>query len=52
LREKKGLRRGNEEELGREEIRRAIRRLKNDKAMEMDGLPNKIWKYEGEEMKG
>ncbi|XP_018360405.1 PREDICTED: uncharacterized protein LOC108759461 [Trachymyrmex cornetzi] len=46
----KGKRRkqGWERDLSREEIRRATRNLKDGKAMGIDGIPNKVWKYEGE----
>lgn len=37
-----------EEMLGREEIRRAIDREKDNKAV---GVPSEVWKYEGEELK-
>lgn len=36
-----------EEELEREEVRRVIKKLKDGKAMESDGIPNKVWKYGG-----
>lgn len=36
--------------LGREEIRRAIDRGKDNKAVEIDGVPSEVWKYEGEEL--
>lgn len=31
-----------------EEIRRVVRNLKKGKAVEIDGIPNKAWKFEGE----
>lgn len=39
-----------EEELGREEVRRAIKNIKNGKAVGMDRILGKVWKYGGEEM--
>lgn len=50
--------RGVKEELGgdegvggnKEEIREAIRSLKDGKAAGCDGIPGEVWKYGGEEM--
>lgn len=44
------VRREEEEMLGREEIRRAIDRGKDNKAVGIDGVPSEVWKYEGEEL--
>lgn len=46
-----GRRVEGEAELDRAEINRAIRRLKEGKVMGVDGIPNEVWKYGGEEMK-
>lgn len=53
----KGVRRGSieedeEEEIEREEIRRAVRNLKEGKASEIYGIPGEVWKYGEEEMEG
>lgn len=39
-----------EEELGREEVRRAIKSLQDKKAAEMDGISGEVWKYGREKM--
>lgn len=39
---------GLEEDLSREEIRRAMGKLKDGKAAGIDGIPSEAWKYEGE----
>lgn len=39
-----------EEEISREELRQVIRKLKDGKAMGEDGIPNKEWKYGGEDL--
>ncbi|KYN22005.1 hypothetical protein ALC57_05605 [Trachymyrmex cornetzi] len=48
----KNIREGQkgERELSREEIRKVTRNLKDGKTMGVDGMPNKVWKYGGEEM--
>lgn len=50
----RGMRRGEEgegeEDISMEEVRRMTRKLKERKAMEIDGLPNEVWKYGGEGM--
>lgn len=38
------------EELGREEMRRAIRNLKDGNNAGMDGITGEVWKYGGEEI--
>ncbi|KYN12019.1 hypothetical protein ALC57_15818 [Trachymyrmex cornetzi] len=38
-------RQGMERELSREEMRKVTRNLKDGKAMGLDGIPNKVWKY-------
>jgi len=38
-----------EGEISKEEIRGAIRRLKDGKAAGYDGIPGEVWKYEGED---
>jgi len=46
----KGERRTEEEEgIRREEIEKIVRGLKVGKAMGIDGVPNEVWKYGGEE---
>lgn len=40
-------RKGEEEELGREEVREVIRKLKDGKAVGGDGIQNEVWKYGG-----
>ena len=44
--------RGEDEEgdIGKEEIRRVVRGLKDGKAMGGDGIPNEVWKYGGVEV--
>ncbi|XP_024877677.1 histone-lysine N-methyltransferase, H3 lysine-79 specific-like [Temnothorax curvispinosus] len=42
--------RQEEEEIGLEEIRNVIKKLKTGKAIGNDGIPNEAWKYGGEEM--
>lgn len=37
------------EEISREELRQVIRKLKDGKVMGEDGIPNKVWKYGGED---
>lgn len=39
-----------EEELGREEVRRVLKNIKEVKALGMDGIPGVVWKYGGEEL--
>jgi len=39
-----------EEEISREEVRKTIEGLKVGKAMGVDGIPNEVWKYGGEEL--
>jgi len=47
----RGEEEGNEErEIGREEVRRAIKKLKEGKARRIDGIPGEVWKYEGEDI--
>lgn len=36
-----------EEDMGREEMREVMRRLKDGKAVGSDGIPNEVWKYGG-----
>lgn len=38
---------GAEGELGKEEIKRTMKRLKDGKAVGIDEVPNKVWKYGG-----
>lgn len=48
----RGVRReGEEEELDKGEVERVIGRLKEGKAMGVDGIPNEVWRYGGEEIK-
>lgn len=39
-----------EEEIGRDELRRVIKKLKDRKALGGDGIPNEVWKYGVEEV--
>lgn len=41
---------GGEGHLGRGEIQSAIRRLKDGKTSEIDGVQNEIWRYGGEDV--
>lgn len=41
---------GGEGDLGRGEIKSAIRRLKDGKASGIDGVQNEIWRYGGEDV--
>ena len=41
-------RKGEEEGISKEEIRKVLRRLKEGKAMGGDGIPNEAWKFGGE----
>ncbi|XP_043263108.1 uncharacterized protein LOC122403575 [Colletes gigas] len=43
-----GRRRGEEEGISKEEVKRVVRRLKEGKAMGWDEIPNEAWKYGGE----
>lgn len=45
--EKEGER---EEKLGRREVRRVIKNIKDGKAVRMDGMPGEVWKYGEKEM--
>jgi len=40
-----------EKELEWEEVTKVIERLKDKKAIGMDGIPSEMWKYGGEEMR-
>lgn len=44
-----GRKRAKDEELGinGEEVDRVLEKLKDSKTMCEDGIPNKVWKYEG-----
>lgn len=47
-----GRREGDvEREIGKMEVERTMRRLKDGKAMGGDRIPNEVWKHEGEEVK-
>lgn len=47
----RGSREGDgEERIGRGEILEAIKRLKDGKAAGIDGIPEKVWRYGGEEL--
>lgn len=37
-------------ELRKEEISRIVRKLKDEKAVGIDGIPGEIWKYESEQL--
>lgn len=50
IREKRKKKRG-EEEIELKEIRNMIRKLKTGKAIGRDKIPNKAWKFGGEEKK-
>jgi len=41
-----------EEEITREEIRRAVRKVKEGRAAGGDGIPGEVWKYGGEKLEG
>lgn len=41
-----------EGDLGKEEINKVIKRLKDGKTMGRDGIPNEVWKYAGKEIGG
>lgn len=41
----RGEKEDEEKELTREEVEEMIKKLKDGKAMEEDGIPNKVWKY-------
>ncbi|XP_067217103.1 LINE-1 retrotransposable element ORF2 protein [Linepithema humile] len=47
---KKGGEGEEEEEISRKEIKEAIKKLRNGKAMGVDGIPGEAWKYGGEEV--
>lgn len=40
-----------EEDIKKEEIERALKKIKDGKAIKGDGIPAEMWKYEGKEMK-
>lgn len=42
---------GEEEEIRKEENNEVIKSLKDGKAMGVDGIPNEVWRYGGEEIK-
>ena len=46
--EEGGRRRGEEEGISKEEVRRVVRKLKEGKAMGGDEIPNEAWKHGGE----
>jgi len=50
--EREGRRSEEEGEVEKEEIRRVLGKLKDGKAMGVDGVPNEVWKYGGEEIEG
>jgi len=43
-------RREEERDLGKEEIKKVIRRLKDGKVMGVDNVLNEVWKYGGQEV--
>lgn len=47
---KRKRKREGEKIISREEVRRVTKKLKEKKAMGMDGVPNEVWKYKGEKM--
>jgi len=46
-----GRREKDEKEVELEEVKGAIGRLKDGKALGMDGIPNEVWRYGGEKVK-
>ncbi|KYN22117.1 hypothetical protein ALC57_05491 [Trachymyrmex cornetzi] len=40
--------RDGEREIGREKMEKVMEKLKNGKANRGDGIPNEVWRYEGE----
>ncbi|KMQ90928.1 axoneme-associated protein [Lasius niger] len=46
----RGIRRDEEREISKKEIRAVIRRQKDNKAIGMDEIPAEVWKYGGEKM--
>lgn len=44
--------REEEEEIGRGEFRKVIKKLSDGKAWGLDGIPGEVWKYGGEELEG
>lgn len=43
----RGWRENEEEELSREEIRKALNKVKDNKAVGVDKIPGEVWKYGG-----
>ncbi|XP_020298973.1 uncharacterized protein LOC109863175 [Pseudomyrmex gracilis] len=41
---------GEEKEIGGEEIKRAIKKVREGKACGIDGIPGEVWKYGGDDM--
>lgn len=47
----RNMRDGDEEEISRKEIKEVIGKLKDGKTTGLDRIPNKMWRYGGEEIK-
>lgn len=47
-REGKGRENNREEEISKNEIKEAIRKIKDEKAAGINGIPEEVWKYRGE----
>lgn len=47
---KRGREEEREMELTKEEVKKVIVKLKDKKAVEVDGIPAEVWKYGGQEV--
>lgn len=48
--QKEGKRRGERNGINKEEVKTVIVKLKDKKAVEVDGIPAEVWKYGGQEV--